>query len=279
MELKRWIVIGAVGITVGGGLMLRGVGQTAAPAVQPPAVASPTAKPAAIAPPVADRNDNGNGNNNSRRGNSNGRGNRRNRGENSSSGSGYSGTDPFGVLQERSIFVKGNQNVASDSRTAPVYQPTGPLGGKPESSLVFNGVIVVNSEANALVEDLTTHDVVNVHAGDAIAGGRVSGISFDDLAYSANGRTLHVAIGQNLEGVTASVAAPPPAPSTPVTPAVAPADNSAAPSPSVAVPAPGDPGAAAPATPGKWDFTKPMPTNLSPADKEAWMKARHAAGM
>jgi hypothetical protein len=39
-----------------------------------------------------------------------------------------------------------------------------------------------------------------VHAGDLISGGRVTGITFGDLAYEANGQTKHVEIGQNLEG-------------------------------------------------------------------------------
>jgi hypothetical protein len=162
------------------------------------------------------------------------------------------------VLQTRSIFVKGNQTVAADSRSA-FIPPSGPLGGKPESSLVFNGVIVVNDEADALVEDLSTHEVVKVRTGDAIAGGKVSGISFDDLAYLAKGRTLHVTIGQNLEGVTADTSALPPSPA--ISTPTAPAAGGGAPQPV------GTPAAVAPAVPGE----------TSTDDILAKMKARRAA--
>jgi hypothetical protein len=278
----KWLAVGAVAAGVTAALILKGAGPTTAPqttpANHPAAVAAPATKPAVSAAPLASSNDNSSNRN---------RSGRRNRGGRSDSSGAIAGADPYSVLQSRSIFVKGNQTVASDSRP-PAPQLNGPLSGRPEASLVFNGVIIVNDEADAMVEDLSTQIVTKVRTGDPIAGGRVSGISFDDLAYSANGRTLHVAIGQNLEGVTAVVAPPPPTPA-----AVAPAPTPT-PAPAVGLPIP--PGAepvvignapapggaapdAAPSTPGKWDFTKPMPSNLSPQDKEAFMKARHAAGM
>jgi hypothetical protein len=113
------------------------------------------------------------------------------------------GPDAYAVLKTRSIFVKGNQSIAEEVR--PSTYTRGGLSDKQANLLVFNGVILVNDEPDALVEDLTTHEVVKVRPGDAIAGGRVSAITFDDLAYELGGTIKHVAIGENLEGAIASV--------------------------------------------------------------------------
>jgi hypothetical protein len=111
------------------------------------------------------------------------------------------GFDAFSVLKTRSIFVKGNQTIASDSR--PVGNSrSGQFAGVQPAALVFNGVILVNGEARALVENRGSNDVATIRTGDPVAGGKVSAITFDELTYEAGGQTQHVAIGENFNGVT-----------------------------------------------------------------------------
>ncbi len=113
--------------------------------------------------------------------------------------------DQIAPLRTRSIFIKGNQTVTTnDGPSSGRSARTGPLVDRPESSLVFNGVTIVDEEADALIEDLYTHKVNMVRPGDAIAGGKVSEITFSDLIYEAHGVSKHVAIGQNLDAVDAT---------------------------------------------------------------------------
>jgi hypothetical protein len=132
----------------------------------------------------------------------------RNRGE--SSGMLVS-TDPYAVLRSRSIFVKGDQTITSDSSPGRSNTDSGGLSGHPGSALVFNGVIMVGDQANAMIEDTGSNQVSLVKAGDPIAAGKVSAITFDDLTYEVNGQEKHVSLGQNMDGVvpaTVAAAAP-----------------------------------------------------------------------
>jgi hypothetical protein len=127
-------------------------------------------------------------------------------------------------LRSRSIFIKGNQAVINNDSAPSSGRSfaTGRLVGRPESALVFNGVTIVNGEADALIEDTSSNRVTTVRPGDPIAGGKVSAITFDDLTYEVGHVGKRVAIGENLDGVeatfgsgSASSITPPSAPSTP----------------------------------------------------------------
>jgi hypothetical protein len=112
--------------------------------------------------------------------------------------------------------------------------------------LVFNGVIVVDNQANAMVEDQAQLKTYLVQSGDAVSHGKVSAISFDSLTYEANGTSTPVLLGQNLLGQypIALAAVPPPAPAAPTSqPAGAPVAPGTADS---GTPAAGPPAAAAP---------------------------------
>jgi len=138
-----------------------------------------------------------NSNNSSRRD----RNSRRGRGNRDSSAAVVLAADPYAILDTRSIFIKGDQRTAgSGPRSTGENASGGIFPNRQASALIFNGVILVNDEALAMVEDSATGTVVKVHAGDQISGGKVTGITFGDLAYEANGQMKHVEIGQNLEG-------------------------------------------------------------------------------
>jgi hypothetical protein len=198
-------VIGAIAAAV---LALLPAMLAAAPSTQPATPAPATQQPALS---QSTRSNNNTSNSNSNRSD---RTSRRSRGNNYGYGNGgsvnsaaYSAataiTDQINALQTRSIFIKGNQSVAVADNTPRRTTPTGFGVGRPESSLVFNGVTVTDSETDALIEDTSSHKVSTVHPGDPIAGGKISAVTFDDLTYDVNGSSKHVAIGQNLDGIDA----------------------------------------------------------------------------
>jgi hypothetical protein len=140
--------------------------------------------------------------------NSRDRNNRRNRDrtgrDRTGSGMTVSSMDPYAAIRTRSIFVKGDQKIASENNSARQnIAPSGSLDA-PEASLIFNGVIMVGDEANALIENTRLNSSVLVTVGTPISVGRVSAITFEDLSYDSNGKTHHIAIGQDLAGETPS---------------------------------------------------------------------------
>jgi hypothetical protein len=120
-----------------------------------------------------------------------------------------SASDPYAILRTRSIFVKGNQTLASESRpNGSGFSGLTPKSTSPESALVFNGVIMVGDQAKALIQDTGSGNVNLVSSGDLISGGRITAITFDNLTYEAKGKVNEVELGQNLNGLTPSVAPP-----------------------------------------------------------------------
>jgi hypothetical protein len=125
------------------------------------------------------------------------------------------GLDKYAVLKTRSIFIKGNQIVLPENSHPPfIPSNNNGLANKRSSSLVFNGVIVMGDEPNAMIEDQSSNGTVSLlRVGDRLAAGRLSSVTFDDITYEANGTQKRIFLGQNMDGETPTVAvAPPPAP-------------------------------------------------------------------
>ncbi len=159
----------------------------------------------------------------------------------------------FVPLLRRSIFVKGSQTIRPAGDTGGLGAGTvkPPTPASPESTLVFTGVILSGDHSDALIEDTAGRKVFTVKAGDPIATGRVTGITFDDLTYQPAGRAgVHIQVGQTFEG---KAAAP--------TDTVPSADGG---------PAPVTPGAAGPGTPSTLGVT----SGMSADDILARMKKR-----
>lgn len=105
----------------------------------------------------------------------------------------------YALLTTRSIFYKGFPRPAEGSGEgggAPAQTPQ----QQAEASLVFNGIIIADGRATAMLEDSRSHQVTGVRVGDTIAAGKIVGITLDRLDYEADNRITHVAIGQNLHG-------------------------------------------------------------------------------
>ena len=74
----------------------------------------------------------------------------------------------------------------------------------PENVLVFTGVTVTDHATVGFVEDTSQGTVRQVKVGDSIAQGKITDITLNELVYHASdGRTVHVAVGQNLRGESA----------------------------------------------------------------------------
>jgi len=217
---RRWLLAGISVLCLAGVTSLWAADPTTAPTVVAP-MATPTTAPAVVSaavpataptgasPMSAARSADQQSSNRQGRG---GRG-RNNRG--SSGGNGASdalpANDPYAVLQRRSIFLKGNQNLIRD--IAPrVEVPRNQFPGATERMLVFNGVTIVDDKPEAFVEDLRSNVVGTVKPGDAVAGGTVAVITFDDLAFQVNGQIRHVGLGQDFNGNAAFAVAPTTAP-------------------------------------------------------------------
>lgn len=117
--------------------------------------------------------------------------------------------DPYGVLQTRSIFVKGNQNlIPATQAVRPVEPRQNVFSPVKPNLLIFNGVTIVDGKPEAFVEDLGSNMVGTVKPGDAVAGGAVVSITFEELTYSAHGQTMHVGLGEDFNGNAAFALAP-----------------------------------------------------------------------
>lgn len=117
----------------------------------------------------------------------------------------------------RSIFIKGAQYVRdygsrsgnrppdTSSTTYPTTS-TAPTYWSPESTLVFNGAAREESgRMVAFVENTGLNQITRFQVGDALAQGKVVGITLDGLDYQAGSKVTHVLLGQNLLGVDVQV--------------------------------------------------------------------------
>jgi hypothetical protein len=94
----------------------------------------------------------------------------------------------FAIFQTRSPFAKGPK------------KPSTAAGG-PEASFVLKGAVDVGGRLTAFVEDLSAKKVLQVAAGQPLAGGRVKGITLDAIEYeTTGGPARRIEVGQNLMG-------------------------------------------------------------------------------
>jgi hypothetical protein len=117
----------------------------------------------------------------------------------------------YSVLMNRSIFIKGSQRVRDDfayrngndagATSRPAQDTTAASSSATaESHLVFSGVTLEDDRADALIEDVNTGSQMIVRSGEPLARGKVADINFDYMDYVTDGKTLRIAVGQNLEG-------------------------------------------------------------------------------
>lgn len=110
----------------------------------------------------------------------------------------------FQILQTRSIFARGG--------TAGGAGPGAPAAS-PLQAMALRGVVRdEEGRYTAIVEETTTHQVQSLAEGSPLAGGHVSGISLHGLRFDLGGKSVAVAVGENLTGqATAALVAQAPA--------------------------------------------------------------------
>ncbi len=106
----------------------------------------------------------------------------------------------YAIFSRRSLFT--NKPLAADTAAAPM--PTTmvatPVALPIEQTMVFAGAIDADGVGAALFEDTAAGRVLKFNVGDAIARGRITRITIDAIDYDVAGRTVHVTVGQTLDG-------------------------------------------------------------------------------
>lgn len=168
--------------------------------------------------------------------------------------------DPYRLLSERNIFVRGRRLPAPPRTTS--YEPAPPPPVRPR--FVLTGTALQRDEFVAFFEDVRTGQTVRARLGDTVGDGRLTDITLDHVDHEADSKVTKVTIGAGLTGERVALpqraaASPPPTPEpakppeTPETPgpdAPASASSEAPPAePAAAAPAVSAPASAPPSTP------------------------------
>lgn len=117
----------------------------------------------------------------------------------------------YSAVLTRSIFIKGTQRVIDPGAPRPFNSVdprnsgsgTSPSPYSPEGILVFNGASDVDGQLVAFVENTGMNRITRYHAGDLVgqgAQGKIAAITLDSIDYQVGLRTIHVMLGQNLNG-------------------------------------------------------------------------------
>jgi hypothetical protein len=159
----------------------------------------------------------------------------------------------YHVLLERSVFARDGHAAAVGrpaARGGPNTQGqwTGPPGT--EATLALRGLTQSDGRFSAFVEDMASGGVRRFNQGDAIAAGRIGGITLNSMTYESGGKIYQIAVGQNLGG--SEVPSPTTAPtSAPTAHDGNPAGPGRAPGPAQGPPAGPGPETAAPVAPSE----------------------------
>ncbi len=113
--------------------------------------------------------------------------------------------DRYAVLIERNIFSRNRPQ-----RYVPAGQPPRErtemkaAPPPPEESLALTGVVRQEGVYTAFIEDLRTGSTIKARVGDAVARGKISGMSLDGLTYELEGKSAALGIGKTLAGGASS---------------------------------------------------------------------------
>lgn len=101
--------------------------------------------------------------------------------------------DKYEALIRRNLFAVGR--MASLPRYRQGQEPP-----RPEDQFVLRGIMHQSGQFTALIEDLSTQQIRRLQAGEALATGVLSEVSFDGLRYRCQGNDTRVVVGQKLSG-------------------------------------------------------------------------------
>lgn len=110
----------------------------------------------------------------------------------------------YALLTDRNIFVRNRS--APRTRSPITTRPTS-TPSPPRVTQVLTGVVLLNDEYVAFVEDRRTGRTAEVRVGDTVGSGKVVRIDLNELELERDGRTVRVELGRTLDGGLASESA------------------------------------------------------------------------
>lgn len=114
----------------------------------------------------------------------------------------------YGVLTERNMFLKERRAPRPPGSDRPQTR-TPRDDDSPqarERQTVLRGVAIEDNELHAYLENTRNNQIIRVSPGDKLVNGNVVEIAIDAIAYSSDGKTAWIDIGQNLAGVHTAAA-------------------------------------------------------------------------
>ena len=114
----------------------------------------------------------------------------------------------YGVLSERNMFLKERKAPRPSGSDRPQARPPRDENSPQarERQMVLRGVAIEDNELHAYIENTRNNQIVRVAPGDKLVNGNVVDIAIDAIAYSTEGKTAWIEIGQNLAGVHTAAA-------------------------------------------------------------------------
>lgn len=116
-------------------------------------------------------------------------------------------SDRYQIVTQNNIFLRDRMPGARPAGSSG-GGPTAPDYGTPERATVLTGIVKQDDEYIAFIEDLRTHATTQARVGDAVASGKVAGMTVDGLDFEKDGQSIHIAIGMNFEGAAGGALPP-----------------------------------------------------------------------
>jgi hypothetical protein len=107
--------------------------------------------------------------------------------------------EKYAVLLERSIFARGGAAARSTQPSTTQSAPAGPVLS-PQQQVVLLGVMCPDEQFVAFAENRQSQQVLILHQGDAVAGGRIAAITLDSVTFVLGDKVAEIKVGQNLAG-------------------------------------------------------------------------------
>jgi hypothetical protein len=110
----------------------------------------------------------------------------------------------YALLLSRSLFARGTPGPKGQQ-----------MPGGPEANLGLRGVLMLDGQFTALIEDIASKSAKQYKANEPVGPGKIKSITLDAIEYVNGGTTRQVSIGQNLLGMPLPPQPPPPPPQPP----------------------------------------------------------------
>jgi hypothetical protein len=110
--------------------------------------------------------------------------------------------DRYGVVSERSIFLKERGRPASSRSEHRDHRDSSPR--RAEDSFILTGIVFEDGEFRAYLENTDNSSVFKLRVGEPVARGVVTQIQIDGLEYQSGSQRTWIEIGRRLTGAQMS---------------------------------------------------------------------------